>query len=45
MYSLYYESKQENIFKIEDTGFVVKDTDIIPFLEEKLEILGLIEKE
>lgn len=45
LYSLYYESTQKNNFKVEDTGFVVKDTDIIPFLEEKLETLGLNEKE
>lgn len=45
LYSLYYESKSEIEFKIEDEGFVVKGEDTIRFLEEKLAILGLTERE
>ena len=45
LYSLYYESKSSIEFKIENEGFVVKSEDIIPFLEEKLNILGLTERE
>lgn len=45
LYSLYYESKQNYNFKVQDTGFVVKDSDIISFLEDKLLLLGLNEKE
>lgn len=43
-YSLYWEGK--NAVKIEmEEGFVVKGEDTIEFLEEKLELLGLTEKE
>lgn len=45
LYALYYESKAVANFKIENTGFVVKGEDTIKFLEEKLEILGLNERE
>lgn len=45
LYSLYYESKSDIEFKVEKEGFVVKGEDIISFLEEKLAILGLTEKE
>ncbi len=45
LYSLYYESKNEEDFKIEDDGFVVKGEDSAEFLEEKLSILGLTERE
>ena len=45
LYSLYYESKNAVNFKIEDEGFVVKGEDTAKFLEEKLEILGLNERE
>ena len=45
LYSLYYESESEIDFKVEDEGFVVKGEDTIKFLEEKLAILGLNEKE
>ena len=44
LYSLYWEgihSEKTNL----DEGFVVKDTDTIKFLEEKLAILGLNERE
>ena len=44
LYSLYYESK--NIYKLDtETGFVVKGEDTIPFLEDKLALLGLNERE
>ena len=44
LYSLYWEGKN---FPIKDVteGFVVKGEDTIDFLEEKLEILGLNERE
>ena len=45
LYCLYYEAnnnKDEDIYK---DGFVVKGEDIAGFLEEKLEILGLNERE
>ena len=45
LYSLYYESKNDIKFKIEKEGFVVKGEDTIEFLEEKLDILGLNERE
>ena len=45
LYSLYYESKNEIEFKIENDGFIVKREDTIKFLEEKLAILGLTERE
>ncbi len=45
LYSLYYESKAITEFKIENDGFVVKGTDVAKFLEEKLAILGLTERE
>lgn len=45
LYSLYYESKNATEFKVEKNGFVVKNTDTIQFLEEKLAILGLTQKE
>lgn len=45
LYSLYYESENVNPFKIENDGFVVKGEDTIKFLEEKLAILGLNERE
>lgn len=45
LYSLYYESKNTIEFKVEDEGFVVKGEDTIRFLEEKLAILGLTERE
>lgn len=45
LYSLYYESDTDNGYKIEKDGFIVQKEDIVPFLEEKLEILGLNYKE
>lgn len=45
LYSLYYESKSDIEFKVENEGFIVKSDDTISFLEEKLAILGLTERE
>ena len=45
LYSLYYESENNVNFKIENEGFVISKDEIIPFLDEKLEILGLNPKE
>lgn len=45
LYSLYYESNLSNNIKVTDEGFVVEKSEIIPFLEEKLELLGLNERE
>lgn len=45
LYSLYYECKNKVDFKAENKGFVVKGEDTITFLEEKLDILGLTERE
>lgn len=44
LYSLYYESKNIVNFNTDD-GFIVEGKDSIKFLEEKLEILGLNERE
>ncbi|MBR4178955.1 MAG: hypothetical protein IKR57_06380 [Bacilli bacterium] len=43
-YALYWEGKNFNI-DVTNEGFVVTKENIIPFLEEKLELLGLNEKE
>lgn len=45
LYSLYYESQSEKEFKVEDEGFIIKGEDSDKFLEEKLSILGLTERE
>ena len=45
LYALYYESKNIVSFKEQDNGFVVKGEDSAKFLEEKLSILGLTERE
>lgn len=45
LYSLYYESKSGIEFNVENDGFVVRGEDTIAFLEEKLAILGLTERE
>ncbi len=45
LYALYYESESLNNFTIQEDGFVVKSSDVIKFLEEKLAILGLTERE
>ena len=44
-YALYYEANNIIDFKVEKDGFIVKNNDISSFLEEKLEILGLNDKE
>lgn len=43
-YSLYWEGK-DNDYKLENYGFVVEGKDTISFLEEKLNKLGLNERE
>lgn len=45
LYSLYYESNNTVDFNVEKEGFVVKRDDIVEFLEDKLEELGLNEIE
>jgi len=45
LYSLYYESHNQNPYEVKADGFVVKGEDTAKFLEEKLEILGLSERE
>ena len=45
LYSLYYESKAGYDFKVEKDGFIVVGENVAEFLEEKLEILGLNERE
>lgn len=45
LYSLYYESKSEIDFGIEKDGFIVKSDEVSKFLEEKLSILGLTQRE
>lgn len=45
LYALYYESKPVTEFKVQTEGFIIKGIDIIKFLEEKLSILGLTERE
>ena len=45
LYSLYYESEDTAKFKVEKDGFIVKGSDIAKFLEEKLAILGLTQRE
>ena len=45
LYALYYESKNIVSFKEKDEGFVVKGEDSAKFLEEKLAVLGLTERE
>ena len=43
-YALYWEGKKDNLMMKQD-GFIVKGSDTISFLEEKLSILGLNERE
>lgn len=43
-YGLYWEGNQHSAY-VHDTGFVVKGSDTQQFLEEKLEILGLNNRE
>lgn len=45
LYSLYYESKIVKEFNITQEGFVIKGEDSAKFLEEKLKILGLNDRE
>ena len=45
LYSLYYESLNNTDFQVNNEGFVVSGDEIIPFLESKLEILGLNSRE
>ncbi|MBR6504602.1 MAG: hypothetical protein IKT41_02640 [Clostridia bacterium] len=45
LYSLYWQGKDANDKMNSKEGFVVKGEDTIRFLEEKLEILGLNQKE
>lgn len=45
LYSLYYESSNVVKFKVEKDGFIVKGTDVAEFLEDKLALLGLNERE
>ena len=44
-YGLYWEAKKENKNKIRDIGFIVEKENTISFLEDKLAILGLNERE
>lgn len=44
-YSLYYEADNPDKFIVNDYGFVVKKDNLISFLEEKLSLLGLTERE
>lgn len=45
LYSLYYESESIERFNVSKEGFVVKGEDSAKFLEEKLAVLGLTERE
>lgn len=45
LYALYYESKSITEYELENEGFIVKRENLIKFLEEKLAILGLTERE
>lgn len=45
LYALYYENENTVDFKVEKDGFVVKGENVATFLEEKLAILGLNERE
>lgn len=45
LYSLYYESENVEKFNVSQEGFVVKGEDSAKFLEEKLTVLGLTERE
>ena len=45
LYSLYYESEAAYNFKIEKDGFIIKGENITEFLENKLSILGLTDRE
>ena len=42
---MYYEANNPDKFSVNDYGFVVKKEELISFLEEKLSLLGLTERE
>jgi len=44
LYCLYYEANMDSVY-VENEGFVVKSADTADFLDEKLKILGLNDKE
>lgn len=44
LYCLYYETRTPKV-SVEDEGFVIKSADTADFLDEKLKILGLNDKE
>ena len=45
LYSLYYECDNSAQYTIKNDGFVVESEKLVEFLEEKLSILGLTERE
>lgn len=45
LYSLYYECQDDIKFEVKDDGFIITGKDTAGFLEEKLAILGLTERE
>ena len=45
LYALYYEAKGTYPYKVEKEGFVIKGEETADFLEEKLKILGLTDRE
>lgn len=45
LYGLYWEGLNTESKGVQEEGFIVKGEDVIPFLEEKLAILGLNERE
>ena len=45
LYSLYYECKNKLTFNQKEDGFIVEGKNVSKFLEEKLAILGLTERE
>ena len=45
LYSLYYEAEMLNPARVTNEGFVVKGEDSAEFLEEKLAVLGLSDRE
>lgn len=45
LYSLYYECDNSEHFSMKKDGFVVESEKLVEFLEEKLSILGLTERE
>ena len=45
LYTLYYESRVNTAFDINEPGFVVERDDCVALLEDKLDLLGLTERE